>query len=257
MRNRERTFRVGDLRKFINEKNEFKPVVGNDKNKDINGKAYSDIEKEVKSVYKGIKDGDDKKTGPVTPEENQGMSDIRYDNEPDYDRLQAQAEGYTSALAKKNHKNDEFGNADYGISDYFKKHAKESNKIKKDMKFQGLVSQHYDKNSYSAKTMYGESKNIDKIRFKKLRFISENHMLSKVPDMYKFEGSKFIMEDADKTSYLVEWHDLEKPDIKKTLGAKVINERLDRVKSLMSYNPSEKYKLTEHLNLDNIENRKN
>lgn len=246
----ERTFKVGELRRFINEKNEFKPVVGNEKNKDINGKAYSDIEKEVKSVYKGIKDGDDKKTGPVTPEENQGMSDIRYDNDPDTERLQAQAEGWTSALAKKNHKNDEFGNADFGISPYFKKHAVDSNKIKKDMQFQGLVSQHYDKKSYGKKTMYGESRNIDRIRFKHLKFLSENHMLSKVPDMYKYEGCRFIMEDADKTKYFVEWHDLEKPDIQKRLGSKVINEQLDRVKSLMNYNPSEKYKLTEHLNLE-------
>ena len=118
------------------------------------------------------------------------------------------------------HKNDEFGNAYYdsnNLSKEIEKHAKEAKKEKDKSKTDGLVSSKYkDETEKNSDTMF-ESKKISKIQFKHTQFLSEGHMLSKVPDEFKVEGKTFIMKDTADNEYLVEWTD-KKPNVTKRIN---------------------------------------
>lgn len=89
-----------------------------------------------------------------------------------------------------------------------------------------------------------ESKKIKNIKFKRTKFLSENHMLTKVPDEFKNEGNKFIMSDAEGNSYLVEWHKNEAPDIEKRINKKLVNEELNRIKNLYNYHSKDYFNTT-------------
>lgn len=239
-------YRVGDLRKVIKESaNEFKPVVGNKDNKKINGEAYKSVSNSTKDYDGGLGRA---KGAAVTPDMNQGMSDIRYDKTSDEfkKRTQSQLKGYPSKQAEDLHKNDEFGNAifDNDIK-RFKDHAKDSKKIKDAIKLQGLTGRTLSMKDVEDdnETMF-ESKRIDKLNFKNTKFLSEGHMLSKIPDHYKVDGNKFIMSDSDGTSYIVEWHKDDKPLVEKRLSKKLVNEEFNRIKELFNYNPKDKNKIT-------------
>jgi hypothetical protein len=241
----ERKYNIGDLRKLVREaaesKNEFEPVFGKNvpkDNKKINGQAYKDIQKET-GAYDGGLGAENKKGTSVTPANNRGMSDLDYDSisKPFKEKVKAQMKGYPSAEAEKAHKNDEFGNAYYDSNNLSKDiadHAKESKKEKDKSKTDGLVSSKYKKETEENSDTMFESKKISKIQFKHTQFLSEGHMLSKVPDEFKVEGKRFIMKDTADNEYLVEWTD-KKPNVTKKLNKTLVNEEMDRIKSLYGY----------------------
>lgn len=247
-----RKYKVGDLRESIRrnkkryqeqrsileDKNEFNPVVGNKDNKKINKEYYKSASSVAKDYDGGL--GKVKKGEVATPEMNQGMSDIRYDlTNDEFNKNQiSRMKGYVSKQAEDLHKNDDFGNADFGEPFYIKAHAKDSKKIKDDIKNQSNVVKH-DKDNVSGDDVF-ESKKIKKLNFKRTKFLSENHMLSKIPDNYKVEGNRFIMNDSDGTSYLVEWSNVEKPVVEKRLSKKIVAEEVNRIKSLFSYDYSKR-----------------
>jgi hypothetical protein len=233
-------YRVGDLRKVIKESaNEFKPVVGNKDNKKINGEAYKSVSNSTKDYDGGLGRA---KGVAVTPDMNQGMSDIRYDKTSDEfkKRTQSQLKGYPSKQAEDLHKNDEFGNAifDNDIK-RFKDHAKDSKKIKDTIKLQGLTGRTLSMKDVEDdnETMF-ESKRIDKLNFKNTKFLSEGHMLSKVPDELKVEGKRFIMKDTADNEYLVEWSNKE-PKVTKKVNMTLVNEQKNRIKELWGYKSPE------------------
>jgi hypothetical protein len=166
------------------------------------------------------------------------MSDLDYDSisKPFKDKVKSQLKGYTSAENEKLHKNDEFGNAYYDSNDLSKdiaKHAKDAKKEKDKSKTDGLVSSKYkDETEKNSDSMF-ESKKISKLQFKHTQFISEGHMLSKVPDEFKVEGKKFIMRDTADNEYLVEW--AAKPNVTKRLNKTQVNEEMNRIKALYGY----------------------
>lgn len=174
-----RTINIGDLRKFINEaatesktKNEFQPVFGNGvqkKNKEINGKAISDISKETGSYDGGLT----KKTSPAKPnneyqDPNRGMADLEYDsiNQPFKDRVKAQMAGYTSVSDKDNHPNEFEGNEVFDKQsknwDAAKKHAKEVKDERVKSTLAGLTGRTMTKKEVEDKhqNVFGESKKI-------------------------------------------------------------------------------------------------
>lgn len=256
-----KVYRVGDLRKIIKESatnNEFKPVYGSgvqDDNKKINRQAYKEIEKETSSYDGGIKDSKpNKKSGTVTPTENSGMSDLEYDgiSKPFKEKVKSQLKGYTSAENEKLHKDDDFGNAEFDSSnesETFSKHAKELKKEKDKLRGTGLTGNTKDKSEVgkNSETMF-ESKKMKNIKFKHTEFISEGHMLSKVPDEFKVEGNKFVMSDSEGNSYIVEWHKNESPDVEKRINKKMVNEELNRIKNLYNYRNKDYFKTTNNKN---------
>ena len=252
-----RKYRIGDLKERIREnaekaksvskksvleaKNEFEPVFGKNvpqDNKKINSQAYNDIKKETGAYDGGIGSYKSKKGESLTPANNRGMSDLDYDSisKPFKDKVKSQLKGYTSAENEKLHKDDEFGNAYYDSNDLSKdiaKHAKDAKKEKDKSKTDGLVSSKYkDETEKSSDSMF-ESKKISRLQFKHTQFISEGHMLSKVPDEFKVEGKKFIMRDTADNEYLVEW--AAKPNVTKRLNKTQVNEEMNRIKALYDY----------------------
>lgn len=249
-------YRVGDLRRIIKEsatKNEFKAVYGGgvqDDNKKINRQAYKDIEKETSSYDGGVSKKKDSKPVTITPTENRGMSDLEYDgiSKPFKQKVKSQLKGYTSADAEKNHKKDEFGNADFNSDDqneFFAKHAKEVKKAKDQMKGTGLTGSTKNKSEIekNSDTMF-ESRKVKNIKFKHTKFLSEGHMLTKVPDEFKNEGNRFIMSDSEGNSYMVEWHQNEAPDVEKRINKKLVNEELKRIKNLYNYHSKDYFNTT-------------
>ena len=84
----------------------------------------------------------------------------------------------------------------------------------------------------------GESKKIKMLTFKNTQFISEGHMMSRIPDEYKKEGSRFVMKDSADNQYLVEWHTNE-PMVTKKPNMKLVNEQKERIKQLWGYKSAE------------------
>lgn len=262
-------YRLGDLKERIREnaektksnskksvleanetKNEFEPVFGKNvpkDNKKINADAYKEIKKETGN-YDGGLTNERKKGEALTPANNRALTDLDYDSisKPFKDKVKSQLKGYPSAEAEKLHKNDEFGNAYYDSSNLSKDiadHAKEAKKEKDKSKTDGLVSSKYkDETEKNSDTMF-ESKKITKLQFKHTQFLSEGHMLSKVPDELKVEGKRFIMKDTADNEYLVEWTDKE-PNVTKKLNKTQVNEEMKRIKSLYGYKSKDYFTTT-------------
>jgi len=250
----DRKYNVGDLKRVVREaveaKNEFEPVFGKNvpkDNKKINDEAYKSIKKETEA-YDGGLGAERKKGNSVTPANNRGMSDLDYDSisKPFKDKVKSQLKGYPSAEAEKQHKNDAFGNAYYDSNNLSKDiadHAKEAKKESDKSKTDGLTSSKYKNEIEKSSESMFESKKITKLQFKHTQFLSEGHMLSKVPDELKVEGKKFIMKDTADNEYLVEWT-AKKPNVTKRLNKTQVNEEMNRIKALYGYKSKDYFTTT-------------
>ena len=240
---------VGELRRVLNEeaKNEFKPVVFGDKESEsINRKAYNDIKKETEKYDGGLTKDKKNVGGGINATDNLGMHDLRYDsiNKPFMDRTKSQMKGYVSKDAEDKHKDDEFGNATFDndgkIYDAAKDHAEAAKQGKDTAAEIGLTSSNLKKDDIEKndKTMYENKNKIKMLSFKNTQFISEGHMMSRIPDEYKTEGNKFIMRDSADNQYLVEWHANE-PNVTKKPNMTLVNEEKERMKQLWGYKSTE------------------
>ena len=124
------------------------------------------------------------------------------------------------------------------IYDAAKDHAKAVKQGKDTAAEIGLTGRKLNKKDIedNDKTMY-ENKKIKRLTFK-TQFISEGHMLSKVPDDLKVEGKRFIMRDTADNEYLVEWKS-DKPEVTKKLNMTLVNEQKERMKQLWGYKSTE------------------
>ena len=98
----------------------------------------------------------------------------------------------------------------------------------------------------------GEKK-IKTVVFKKTTFLTEGHMISRIPDEFKNEGCTFRMKDKTGNEYLIEWSD-NRANILEHEDKQKFNESIDRMKSLFNYNSGEYFKNTtgsERLNESN------
>lgn len=242
-----KSINVGELRRLIKEsQNEFKPVYfGHDESKKINDKAYADTKKEVEKYDGGLTSKKKKAGGGIMATDNKGMHDLTYDsiNQPFVDKVKSQMKGYVSKDAEDKHKKDEFGNASFDnsgdIYNAAKDHAKAVKQGKDTASEIGLTGRMLKKKDIEDvdKTMY-ESKKIKKLTFKNLQFISEGHMLTKIPDEYKKDGNKFIMRDSSSNEYIVEWNARD-PKVTKKVNMALVNEQKNRIKELWGYKSSE------------------
>ena len=237
-----RRYTVSELRKIVKESaNEFKPVMGKNvekDNKEINDKAYKEMSRDTKSYDGGAREKNNANGSFEYPNtDNKGMQDLRYDLISDdfKNRVKSQSKGYVSADAEKKHKNDDFGNASFDEIKGLDDRSKKMKDLEVDSKTNGLTSQHLDKKD--VKDAIGErvfENKVTTIRFKNTTFITENHMLSRVPDNFKVEGKTFIMKDKMNNEYLVEW--AEEP---KVTNRTKINEQKNRIQELFNYKRGE------------------
>lgn len=240
-----RSYRFGELKRRIQESaSEFKPVFGNgvrSKEKEFNRQANKDIEKETKAYNGGIKINKPKNNGEsVLAQVNKGLTDLQYDGEVSKEfknRVNANLRGYSSDLEMKNHAKEPKGNATY--NDAIAKELERMSVAVKQMHDAnseiGITNgQKKKEDTHLHDTTIGESKKINLLRFKKVQFISEAHMLRHVPDEYKTEGKKFYMQDCEGNKYLVEWH--KKPEVAKMLNESYHLAEMDRIKYLFDYN---------------------
>lgn len=237
---------VSELRRILREdKSEVNPVrFGYEDSKKINDKAYSDIKKETEKYDGGLTKGKTKVGGGIGATDNLGMHDLRYDsiNKPFMDRVKSQMKGYPSKDAEDKHKNDEFGNAtfdkDGDTYNAAKDHAKAAKQGRDTASEIGLTGRELKKDDIEKndKTMY-ENK-IKRLSFKNTKFVSEGHMMTKIPDEFKKDGNKFIMRDSMKNEYLVEWHSVF-PKVTKKVNMQLVNEEKKRMRELWGYRPVE------------------
>ena len=230
-----KTYKVSDLRRIIKESsNEFKPIMGkgveND-NKKINDKAYKDASNSTKNYDGGVKGKNKKSSYPYT--DNLGMQDLEYNNmnQNFKDNVKSQLKGYVSKDAEDKHKNDPKGNYENNEIEGMEERRKKMKNGKNIAKEIGLTSREIDKKNFENQTSSVFENKMTRIKFKNTTFLTENHMISKIPDDLKVEGKKFMVTDKSNHEYVVEWHKDEPSIINKTK----INEQKDRIKHLFNY----------------------
>ena len=232
---------------------QFKAKLGNgveSGNKTNNGKAYSDAKKRAKDFDGGLSDEVGEKKADYKKEDfNKTLMDYTPDNvTPEYKKR-----------VKK-----EFVNGDKEnekIYKELKKSGEEQQKNEKELKKSGLQAREwpdevFDKdnmyesrdgfdmrkmlNSLNEKTtrkQFNES-HVKTVLFKKTEFLNEAHMISRIPDDFKKNGTSFKMKDKNGSEYLVEW-DNNKANIIEHVNKKGMDESISRMKELFDYRPSD------------------
>jgi len=245
-------YKVGDLRRMVKEsaKSEFEPKFGNnvpEDNKKNNEKAYKDMQKATADYDGGLT----KEKGFQLPEndDNRGMESLFVNNANDAytSRVKSQLKGFTSKDNEDIHKNEKLGNAEYGSDDIVNQFKKKGDKYadnrKKAVKI-GLSGRELNDSDIEKnyQNLYNENHKLKKLTFKNTVFLTENHMLTKVPDSYMVEGNRFVMRDKNANEYLVEWHS-DKPEVKRHFTKENIREEFERMMHLSNYD-SGKYNKT-------------
>ena len=254
----EKVVTVKAIKKLISESSqEFKAKLGpnvESKDKEINDKAYSDAKKRAKDFDGGL----DKELG-----EEKIESDFHVD---DYNKSLMD---YTPSNANDDYRKrvkKEFVNGDENnekLYNDFKKRGEELQQNEKDLKKSGLQASKWPDDVFDEKTMY-ESKegfdmrkmlnhmsnlgniekknisetNIKTVFFKKTEFLNESHMISKIPDDFKVNGTSFRMKDKSGNEYLIEWNNNKAYVIGHEYKDK-LNEEFSRMKELMGYKTSD------------------
>ena len=245
------TYKVSDLKALIQESsNEFKAKLGpgvESGDKTNNGKAYKDAEKRAKDYDGGLADSvkvakyDKTKQG----DHNRTTLDYEVDNiDQKYkDRIEAQALGYTSVAEKENgieKQGDYEGNKD--IFDSIKKDSDDWKDEREMVKRSGLTARTTPEDTFKHDSLY-EGKSVKTAYFKKTTFLTEGHMMSRIPDEFKVEENIFRMKDKTGNEYLLEWKD-GKAEIIGHRNKQGMNESIDRMKALFNYKASDYYKNT-------------
>jgi hypothetical protein len=266
----EKVMTVKALKSFIAESsNEFKAVLGpsvEKDNKTNNGKAYSDAKKRAKDYDGGLTDTK-KKEAYEKLDGNKTTLDYTPENVTDdyKKRVHAQVKGYNSVQEMENdiEKQDDYSNND-NIYNGIKKSGKEMHKNEEDFKASGLQASKMPKETFKKEEMYEskdgfdmrnlintlkessqmgkrtfvEQSSVKTVYFKKTSFLNEGHMISRIPDEFKNEGTQFKMKDKHGTEYLVEWAD-GKANILNRNHKQKVNETLNAYDKLSNYTGEE------------------
>lgn len=236
-----KVYNVGELKKLIAESStEIKKVLGKgveEDNRKNSDKAYKESEKKVNGGLKGNKDwvrGNAKYEKKDANHTTLGYNPENVSKEYK-DRVKALALGFSSKENMDNHKDSE-DTSDYSknkeIFNVITDNEKEMDDNVKNFKHTGLQASQMPVSTFEKETMY-ESKDgfdmrkmitnlsehvsalenvtprsnkpIKTVFYKKTEFISEQHMLSKIPDEFKTDGTVLKMKDKTGNEYVVEW----------------------------------------------------
>jgi len=249
-------YNVGELKKIIRESiDEFQPKVEKSvmaDNKKNNDKSYKDTESETKAKEEG------KKTVAVEKNDYNRTTlgyNPRVEPSKEYkDRVNAQAEGYTSVMEKEN------GNekaADFegskAIKDAIEDEEEKINKEKETLAKSGLQGQNIEQPKKN--TLFESSPKPKRLIFKHTKFINENHMLSRVPEEYKKDGQTIYMKDSEDNEYIVECRKInETGNIEMNVlsynNERIMNEQVSRMNSLFDY--STKFAFANQTNTERV-----
>ena len=94
--------------------------------------------------------------------------------------------------------------------------------------------------SYMPKATLNENKNIKTIFFKKTAFLTEGHMISRIPDEFKKDGEQFKMKDKNGSEYIVEWNNGNAQVISHTNKSK-IEESFKKFHELSNYSSKDNF----------------
>lgn len=207
-------YTFSELKRILEEStSEYKPKIGSKVIRDDaqnNVKAVKDIMKETGVIEDKVEDTKRDTNPENIYDTNKTTLDVNFAYEPSKDykeRVKAQVHGYASKEHEKNSDTDE--SVDVSGNEKFydeqEKKSKGQNKKETDERHAGLKSHNLDKENFKDKTIYAnESKKMKKLHFKNTVFLSESQVIKKVPDDYKTDGNRFIMEDKNNNQYLVE-----------------------------------------------------
>lgn len=250
----EEYYTVGELLQINEEsaRNEFKPKfgVGAERSSSNNDKAVKEIIKNASELDKDAqKDDKPRKTKVDFKDYNKTTLDVNFEYEPDKswkDRVEAQAKGYPSVQNMK--KNDYDPALGFDGNEKFYDKRKEMSDDRNDLdtieRESGLKARiKKDEIDYSNKTAFNESKQIKRLKFKNTTFLSEKHLLSKVPEDYKINENRFYMQDKTGTDYLIECKadpfGCVHMEVVNKFNKQTINEELEKIKKLSSYRYSD------------------
>jgi hypothetical protein len=94
--------------------------------------------------------------------------------------------------------------------------------------------------SFIPKSVLKEDKNIKTVFFKKTTFLTEGHMVSRIPDEFKKDGEQFKMKDKNGSEYIVEWNNGNANIISHTNKAK-IEESFKKFHELSNYSSNDNF----------------
>jgi hypothetical protein len=256
----EGVYTISELQRILAESaNESKPKIDPKVIRDDaqnNAKAVKDIMKETGAM-------EDKATNEKrdTPPENlydtnKTTLDVNFAYVPskEYkDRVKSQVHGFASKEHEKNADVDDSidvsGNKDF--YDERENISKEQNEKETEERHAGLKAHNKDKKEFEDNTIYkNESKKMKKLHFKNTVFLSEAQIIKKVPDDYKFDGSRFIMEDKNNNEYLIECKvddnlkSFTQIKVTKKDTKEQIEEQIKRMQELCGYKSSDYFKDT-------------
>jgi hypothetical protein len=268
------TCKVGDLKRIISESsNEFKAVLGPNvekENNSNNDKAYKDAKKRANDFDGGLnKEVGEEKAKYEKNDFNKTTLDYTPENADDNyrKRVHAQVKGYSSEQDMNNgiEKSGDFSDNE-NIYKAIKKSGEEYKDNEKKFKKSGLQAREWPDETFEKNTMYesidgfnmrkmidtiankernfssvSENKsnnNVKTVYFKKTTFLTEEHMLSRIPDEFKKEGERFKMKDKTDNEYLIEWKN-NRGRIVEHNNKSGLNESINRMKSLFEYKSSD------------------
>lgn len=273
----EQTITVKALKKLISESsNEFKAKIGpnvESEDKKNNGKAYSDAKKRAKDYDGGLsKEIGEEKPDYEKVDGNKTTLDYNPENASDdyKKRVHAQAKGYTSVAEMENgiEKIGDFSDNEkiyQGIKDCGKKmHDNE-----KSFKQTGLQAKEMPEKVFKRGEMYESKEGVDMrniinnlrnitdnnkptlkenntlktVVFKKTNFLNEEHMITRIPDEFKQNGSQFKMKDKNGCEYIVEWSN-NKANVLSYENKNKVNETIEKFHKLTNFESTMKEKTT-------------
>ena len=224
-------YRKSELKNLIAESsNEFKAKLGDgveSKNKEINGKAYSDAKKRAKDFDGGLQ----------RKEEDWARGDAKFEKN-DFNKTMLDVEPENAdAEYQKRVKNLVVNDDDENKKIYqaLKKSAKDIKDAEMGENLKGLAGRTRDKKYFERGSAY-TNESIDVAKFKKTTFLSEEHMMSKIPDDFKIGGKVFKMKDSTSNEYVLEWNSADnRAVILEHHNPQGANDALSRMKELMGY----------------------
>lgn len=243
-------YSISEFRRMLGEGNEFKPVMGKDvvaSDKRENDKAVNDIMSETGAKpQKEVDKSHDVKEDAMA-DLNKTTLDLEFTTEPNEEykkNVEAQAEGFASALDKEKSEAEDNESLEFdGARKFYEKNKeknKELNKIKTDTKHAGLKSRELPKSAFAANTLFKESKTMKRLKFNKTVFLTESQVAQRVPEEYKVDKNRFIMADRNGNEFLVECSTdnlFKAPQLTITpfVNESMVNESIDRMNALAGY----------------------
>lgn len=207
-----KTYTVSELRQILEA--EAKPKIDSKIIRDDvknNKEATEEILKQT-AEYNNVGDIKRNTTPEVPVDGNKTPLDANYTVEPskEYkDRVKAQVEGYPSVQNKENSSVKENDSLEYkGNKEFYDNREEISNereKLMAQVRAAGLTAQHLDPKTFERETLYtkaNESK-MKRIKFNS-KFINEADVLHRIPEDYRTDGNRFLMEDKEGTQYVIE-----------------------------------------------------